>query len=141
MTWMMSPEHIDHPYPSEAEKGELAIAAGITLRQVSVWFTTARKRVWVPMRQRLEVRVVASAKTEGGGGEQSALSVGTVCGAAVAVRLSGSSSRLVQCRCRGVGATCRMRCQAVARTAAAVAVLLCGVWGLVDFRAHVSPSR
>ena len=70
MTWMMSPEHIDHPYPSEAEKGELAIAAGITLRQVSVWFTNARKRVWVPMRQRLEVRVVASAKTEGGEGSR-----------------------------------------------------------------------
>jgi hypothetical protein len=51
--WMFSPEHFYHPYPSEAEKQQLADAAGITQKQLSNWFTNARKRLWQPMmRQR-----------------------------------------------------------------------------------------
>ena len=51
-SWMLSPEHVDHPYPTEAEKVSLATAAGITVKQLSIWFTNARKRIWVPLRQR-----------------------------------------------------------------------------------------
>lgn len=75
-TWMLSHEHFSHPYPSDAEKEELALACGISVRQVregrgrrprapqpllrprllprqvSVWFTNARKRIWVPLRAR-----------------------------------------------------------------------------------------
>jgi hypothetical protein len=51
-TWMLSPEHVDHPYPTDTEKRELAAVAGITIKQLSIWFTNARKRIWVPLRQR-----------------------------------------------------------------------------------------
>jgi hypothetical protein len=50
--WMTSPEHFDHPYPDEKEKLELAAKAGITTKQLTIWFTNARKRLWVPMRKR-----------------------------------------------------------------------------------------
>ena len=50
--WMTSPEHFDHPYPDEKEKLELAAKAGITTKQLTIWFTNARKRIWVPMRKR-----------------------------------------------------------------------------------------
>lgn len=51
--WMLSPEHVDYPYPTDAEKVELAAQAGVTLKQLSVWFTNARKRLWIPLRQML----------------------------------------------------------------------------------------
>jgi hypothetical protein len=47
--WMFSSEHFHHPYPSELEKQQLAEAAGITQKQLSNWFTNARKRLWQPM--------------------------------------------------------------------------------------------
>jgi hypothetical protein len=50
--WMTSPEHFDHPYPDDKEKLELAAKAGITTKQLTIWFTNARKRIWVPMRKR-----------------------------------------------------------------------------------------
>lgn len=50
--WMMSPEHFDHPYPDEKDKAELTARAGITVKQLTVWFTNARKRLWVPLRKR-----------------------------------------------------------------------------------------
>jgi len=50
---MLSPEHVDYPYPTDAEKVELAAQAGVTLKQLSVWFTNARKRLWIPLRQML----------------------------------------------------------------------------------------
>ena len=46
--WLTAPEHVNHPYPSKEEKAALAAAAGITERQVSVWFTNTRKRIWRP---------------------------------------------------------------------------------------------
>ena len=49
--WLLSPEHVDHPYPTDTEKAALAAEAGITPKQVSIWFTNARKRVWIPMKQ------------------------------------------------------------------------------------------
>jgi hypothetical protein len=52
-TWMLSPEHVDYPYPTDEEKVALAAQAGITLKQLSVWFTNARKRLWIPLRQML----------------------------------------------------------------------------------------
>jgi hypothetical protein len=50
--WMLSPEHVEHPYPTDAEKEALALQCGISVRQVSVWMTNARKRIWMPLRQR-----------------------------------------------------------------------------------------
>jgi hypothetical protein len=53
--WMFSPEHIAHPYPTGAEKQELADATGITLKQVTTWFMNGRKRLWQPMMRRAAV--------------------------------------------------------------------------------------
>jgi hypothetical protein len=49
--WMFSPEHVDNPYPTEAEKSQLAVQSGITRKQVCNWFVNARKRYWQPMQK------------------------------------------------------------------------------------------
>ena len=49
--WMAAPEHLAHPYPTDSDRVQLAELAGVTPKQVSVWFTNARKRVWIPMKQ------------------------------------------------------------------------------------------
>lgn len=36
--------HIDHPYPTESEKSQLKAETGLTITQVSNWFTNARRR-------------------------------------------------------------------------------------------------
>mmetsp|Transcript_50523 Transcript_50523/g.118524 ORF Transcript_50523/g.118524 Transcript_50523/m.118524 type:complete len:224 (+) Transcript_50523:290-961(+) len=45
--WMM--EHFDNPYPSEADKHHLAVAAGVGTKQVANWFSNARVRMWRPV--------------------------------------------------------------------------------------------
>lgn len=52
--WMMSPEHIAHPYPTEKEKSEIMAATGIELKQLTNWFVNNRKRFWKP---RVEARL------------------------------------------------------------------------------------
>jgi hypothetical protein len=52
--WMMSPEHIAHPYPTEQEKVEIMAETGIELRQLTNWFVNNRKRFWKP---RVEARL------------------------------------------------------------------------------------
>ncbi|KAJ8321621.1 hypothetical protein KUTeg_000092 [Tegillarca granosa] len=37
--------HVDHPYPSESEKSELAAKAGISVSQVRSWFANRRSRL------------------------------------------------------------------------------------------------
>jgi hypothetical protein len=59
--WMMSPEHITHPYPTEKEKAEIMAATGIELKQLTNWFVNNRKRFWKPrvearMQQHLQAR-------------------------------------------------------------------------------------
>lgn len=46
--WMMSPEHIAHPYPTEQEKAEIMAETGIELKQLTNWFVNNRKRFWKP---------------------------------------------------------------------------------------------
>lgn len=36
-------EHINYPYPSEAEKNEISREAGLDPKQVAIWFTNTRK--------------------------------------------------------------------------------------------------
>lgn len=50
--WLMSPEHYDHPYPDEENKARLMEVTGINARQLTTWFTNARKRIWAPRRRR-----------------------------------------------------------------------------------------
>jgi hypothetical protein len=68
--WMLSPEHVEHPYPTDAEKEALAAQCAISVRQVSVWMTNARKRIWMPLRQRGTGGGAGSKRgAAGGGGE------------------------------------------------------------------------
>jgi hypothetical protein len=49
--WMLSPEHYENPYPDEANKRMLMEQTGITLKQLTTWFTNQRKRFWAPRRR------------------------------------------------------------------------------------------
>jgi len=46
--WMMSPEHIAHPYPTEQEKAQIMAETGIEIKQLTNWFVNNRKRFWKP---------------------------------------------------------------------------------------------
>lgn len=52
--WMMSPEHVAHPYPTEKEKSQIMKDTGIELKQLTNWFVNNRKRYWKP---RVEARL------------------------------------------------------------------------------------
>jgi len=47
-SWMMSPDHIEHPYPTEDEKAKIMKETGIELKQLTNWFVNNRKRYWKP---------------------------------------------------------------------------------------------
>ena len=47
-TWLMSPEHINHPYPSEAEKARMVADTGIDIKRLNNWFVNNRIRFWKP---------------------------------------------------------------------------------------------
>lgn len=46
--WLFSAEHVYHPYPTDKEKEELMAKTGLSKKQLSNWFTNARKRVLQP---------------------------------------------------------------------------------------------
>lgn len=46
--WMLSPEHIQNPYPTEEEKARIIAATGIEKKQLTCWFSNNRKRFWKP---------------------------------------------------------------------------------------------
>lgn len=50
--WMLSPEHVKHPYPTDEDKQMLLQKTGINMKQLTNWFTNARKRIWKPMMRR-----------------------------------------------------------------------------------------
>ncbi|RHY43737.1 hypothetical protein DYB38_011710, partial [Aphanomyces astaci] len=50
--WMLSTEHIKHPYPTDDDKKKLLETTGINMKQLTNWFTNARKRIWKPMMRR-----------------------------------------------------------------------------------------
>lgn len=52
--WMMSPEHIEHPYPTDKEKAQIMADTGIGLKPLTNWFVNNRKRYWKP---RVEARL------------------------------------------------------------------------------------
>jgi len=57
--WMMSPEHIAHPYPTEQEKAQIMMDTGIEMKQLTNWFVNNRKRYWKP---RVEARLQQQAQ-------------------------------------------------------------------------------
>merc|ERR1719394_2067927 len=38
-------EHVNHPYPSHAEKQHMALETGVSISQVNTWFCNARRRI------------------------------------------------------------------------------------------------
>jgi hypothetical protein len=46
--WMLSPTHIEHPYPTEEEKVKIMKTTGIEIKQLTNWFVNNRKRYWKP---------------------------------------------------------------------------------------------
>jgi hypothetical protein len=46
--WLLSEEHMNNPYPTEAEKEELMRVTGLSRKQLCNWFVNARKRVLQP---------------------------------------------------------------------------------------------
>lgn len=75
--WMMSPDHIAHPYPTEQEKTQIMVDTGIELKQLTNWFVNNRKRYWKP---RVEARIQQQA--------HAAAAVASVHAAAVAAAVS-----------------------------------------------------
>ncbi|KAL7506725.1 hypothetical protein ACHAXN_004888 [Cyclotella atomus] len=53
---MLSPDHIDHPYPTEEEKAQIMRHCGIEMKQLTNWFVNNRKRIWKPKLEELKRR-------------------------------------------------------------------------------------
>ena len=43
--WLLSPEHVENPYPNQLEMSELEQKTGLDKAQVKHWFNNARKRI------------------------------------------------------------------------------------------------
>jgi transcriptional regulator with XRE-family HTH domain len=50
--WMADYTNWADPYPTDAQKRELAKRTGLTMTQVSNWFRNERKRIWLPLMRR-----------------------------------------------------------------------------------------
>ena len=77
--WMMSPEHIAHPYPTEQEKAQIMADTGIELKQLTNWFVNNRKRYWKP---RVEARLQQQAQAAAAAAQAHAVAVAAVTAAA-----------------------------------------------------------
>lgn len=73
--WMMSPEHIAHPYPTEQEKAQIMADTGIELKQLTNWFVNNRKRYWKP---RVEARLQQQAQAAAAAAQAHAAAVAAV---------------------------------------------------------------
>jgi hypothetical protein len=52
--WLMSPEHINHPYPTEEEKTQMVADTSIELKRLNNWFVNNRIRYWKPRMEALQ---------------------------------------------------------------------------------------
>lgn len=90
--WMMSPEHINHPYPTEREKAQIMADTGIGIKPLTNWFVNNRKRYWKPRYEaRLQQQKAAAAKTKMAGGN-AALSVSSTPSAVITASPAPKSS-------------------------------------------------
>ncbi|KAL3782884.1 hypothetical protein HJC23_006936 [Cyclotella cryptica] len=46
--WLLSPEHVDNPYPNQSEMNALIEKTGLDRMQLKHWFNNARKRILKP---------------------------------------------------------------------------------------------
>ncbi|KAG1368544.1 BEL1-like homeodomain protein 4 [Cocos nucifera] len=58
-------EHFLHPYPSDADKQQLARQTGLSRNQVSNWFINARVRLWKPMVEEIYQQEAKDKEVEG----------------------------------------------------------------------------
>jgi hypothetical protein len=66
-SWLLSPEHFTHPYPTPQDQIMLMHKTGIDKKQLKNWFTNARRRIWKPMlKKQLEAGKLAAAAAAGG---------------------------------------------------------------------------
>ena len=52
-SWLM--QHVKYPYPTEEEKLEMELEAGLSLVQINNWFINARRRILHPLLSKLDV--------------------------------------------------------------------------------------
>lgn len=52
--WLMSPEHINHPYPTEKEKAQMVADTDIELKRLNNWFVNNRIRYWKPRMEAMQ---------------------------------------------------------------------------------------
>jgi hypothetical protein len=52
--WLMSSDHINHPYPTEQEKAKMVADTGIELKRLNNWFVNNRIRYWKPRMEALQ---------------------------------------------------------------------------------------
>jgi hypothetical protein len=53
-SWLMSPDHISHPYPTEKEKVQMVAETRIELKRLNNWFVNNRIRYWKPRMEALQ---------------------------------------------------------------------------------------
>ncbi|KAG7359908.1 homeobox KN domain containing protein [Nitzschia inconspicua] len=46
--WLLHPDHIHHPYPTEQEKAKMIADTGIDMKRLNNWFVNSRIRIWKP---------------------------------------------------------------------------------------------
>ncbi|KAL7531362.1 hypothetical protein ACHAWF_003737, partial [Thalassiosira exigua] len=46
--WLLSPEHVDSPYPNQRETEAIMQRTGLDKTQLKHWFINARKRIFKP---------------------------------------------------------------------------------------------
>merc|ERR1719343_183864 len=57
--WMFSPEHFANPYPTDEEKELLRQKTGLNKKEMTRWFSYARRRIWMPMVKRQQDNILA----------------------------------------------------------------------------------
>mmetsp|Transcript_27161 Transcript_27161/g.58200 ORF Transcript_27161/g.58200 Transcript_27161/m.58200 type:complete len:769 (-) Transcript_27161:152-2458(-) len=67
--WLLSPEHMDNPYPNQHESEVLLLRTGLDKTQLKHWFNNARKRILKPLLKNGKgvcKKKTGTAKSEGG---------------------------------------------------------------------------
>ena len=64
--WLLSPEHVAHPYPTVQEQAVLMRRTGIGKRELTQWFTNARRRIWRPLVAKRGKDLFSAASPRGG---------------------------------------------------------------------------
>ena len=83
--WMADMPHWGDPYPSEAQKKELAFKTNLTMTQVSNWFRNERKRIWLPL-----MRAKAAKVRQGGSVHRATFEAHQIPLAAPGIRVGGA---------------------------------------------------